>query len=111
MTSEVPSAFQDAFPERPGAFVEVFGYRFHAPFRCLCCGTVISQQQFMFSTICGSCDRPRASAPPEHGRGHYHDDPSWGTPFREGLRPLTALALGAEWVGGQTAPASQDEPQ
>ncbi|KKK77662.1 hypothetical protein LCGC14_2851330 [marine sediment metagenome] len=30
--------------------------KFYEPFKCFCCGKIISKKQFCFSTLCGYCD-------------------------------------------------------
>ncbi len=32
------------------------GYRFRAPFQCICCGKKVSAQQFAYGRACGLCD-------------------------------------------------------
>ena len=39
--------------------VDFKGWRFLAPFRCVCCGVVISVQQFCFGRSYGPCDMGR----------------------------------------------------
>jgi hypothetical protein len=37
-------------------YVDFKGWRFRAPFRCLCCGQVVSIEQFCYGRYCGICD-------------------------------------------------------
>ncbi len=37
-------------------WVDYGGYRFHKPFRCMCCGKEICARQFAYGRSCGSCD-------------------------------------------------------
>ncbi len=38
------------------AWVDFKGWRFRAPWRCMCCGKAISLRQFCFGRCCGPCD-------------------------------------------------------
>lgn len=40
----------------PDVYVDFKGWRFRAPFRCMCCGRMISLRQFCFGRACGGCD-------------------------------------------------------
>ena len=35
------------------------GKKFYYPYKCLCCGKIISKEQFCFGTLCGYCDLGR----------------------------------------------------
>lgn len=48
-------------------FVEFKGWRFFAPFRCMCCGVWISISQFCFGRACGACDCGRCQHPSHRG--------------------------------------------
>lgn len=37
-------------------YVDFKGWRFRAPFRCLCCGSMVSLRQFCFGRCCAPCD-------------------------------------------------------
>lgn len=37
-------------------FVDYKGWRFRPPYRCMCCGVMISIRQFCFGRACGPCD-------------------------------------------------------
>jgi hypothetical protein len=37
-------------------YVDYKGRRYFAPYRCFCCGKEISRDQFIFSTLCPTCD-------------------------------------------------------
>lgn len=41
--------------------------KFYEPFKCFCCGEIISKQQFCFSTLCPYCDLGRC----QRGIGKY----------------------------------------
>jgi hypothetical protein len=47
-------------------FVDFKGWRFRAPFRCLCCGIVISVRQFCFGRDCATCDIGNCRHPNSH---------------------------------------------
>lgn len=40
-------------------FVDFKGWRFRAPFRCMCCGAMVSIRQFCFGRSCAPCDTGR----------------------------------------------------
>lgn len=50
-------------------FVDFKGWRFRAPWRCMCCGMIISLQQFCFGRSCGGCDLGRCNH--EKGSAYY----------------------------------------
>ncbi len=37
-------------------FVVFKGKKFYAPFKCLCCGIDVSEEQFCFGRVCAYCD-------------------------------------------------------
>jgi hypothetical protein len=37
-------------------YIDYNGRRYSPPYRCFCCGAVISRQQFVFSRTCPVCD-------------------------------------------------------
>ena len=43
-------------PDPEDSYVEFRSYRFHSPFRCICCGKVVCARQFAFGRACGLCD-------------------------------------------------------
>ena len=43
-------------PAADSDFVDFKGWRFRPPFRCMCCGVIVSLRQFCFGRTCGSCD-------------------------------------------------------
>lgn len=44
-------------------YVDFKGWRFTAPFRCLCCGKMIGIRQFCFGRSCPACDVGRCRHP------------------------------------------------
>ena len=46
----------DHRPDPPSSWVEFNGYRFHPPFKCMCCGKEICARQFAYGRACGICD-------------------------------------------------------
>jgi hypothetical protein len=50
----------------PDVFVDFKGWRFRPPFRCMCCGTMISLEQFCFGRACALCDTGRCNHPKTH---------------------------------------------
>lgn len=42
-------------PDNP-IWVDFRGKRYYAPFRCLCCGVKVSDEQFCYGRTCGYCD-------------------------------------------------------
>lgn len=46
-------------------YVDFKGWRFRAPFRCMCCGRIIDIQQFCYGRYCGICDMGKC----EHKNG------------------------------------------
>ncbi len=43
-------------PEHRDKYVDFKGWRMRAPWRCMCCGKMISLKQFCFGRACGACD-------------------------------------------------------
>ncbi len=39
-----------------GKFVVFKGKKFYFPYQCLCCGKIISEEQFCFGRCCAYCD-------------------------------------------------------
>jgi len=48
-------AEQNWNPEDDQNFVDFKGWRFKPPYRCLCCGVIVTLQQFCVGRTCGSC--------------------------------------------------------
>lgn len=44
--------------------------KFYEPFKCFCCGKIISKQQFRFSTLCPYCDLGRCWSLNGYEKGH-----------------------------------------
>lgn len=55
------------------------GYTFRPPYQCMCCGTGISTQQFMFSMICGRCDGGCTKTSPQRPLPDHELPPWWPT--------------------------------
>jgi hypothetical protein len=49
--------------DEKGTFVDFKGWRFTAPFRCICCGRKIDVRQFCFGRSCGICDTGKCVHP------------------------------------------------
>jgi hypothetical protein len=54
-------------------FVDFRGHRYTPPFRCLCCGSPVSLEQFCWGRMCaycdvGACQTGVLTFEPEHGR-------------------------------------------
>lgn len=57
-----PNALSDFIEEcnraetDPTVFVDFQSRRYRPPFRCLCCGRLVSLAQFCYGRLCGPCD-------------------------------------------------------
>lgn len=65
-------------PDPPDCWVDFRGYRFHPPFRCMCCGKEICARQFAFGRCCGACDIGACQTNNiAFRKSAVHDHPSW----------------------------------
>lgn len=46
--------------------------KFYEPFKCFCCGKIISRRQFCFSALCGYCDLGRCQRDGFHYEGGHN---------------------------------------
>jgi hypothetical protein len=74
------------------AWVEWEGWRFTAPFRCMCCGVETSAEQFAYGRSCGTCDTGIC----QRDTTYMHDRPAWAIGFQD---RETAIRRFAETVG------------
>lgn len=56
---------------KTGKFVVFKGKKFYSPYKCLCCGIEVSEEQFCFGRMCGYCDCGRCGG---HKEGHGRKD-------------------------------------
>lgn len=69
------------------------GYRFPAPFRCMCCGVETSPEQWAYGRTCGPCDTGIC----QRDLRYAHDRPPWSVGNRSRAE---AIRRYAEAVGG-----------
>lgn len=61
-------------------YVDFNGKRFYPPFKCLCCGKVITIEQFCYGRLCDYCDTGKCMVGKSHmykmghGRKDIFDD-------------------------------------
>ena len=55
-------------------FVVFKGKKFYSPYKCLCCGKEISEQQFCFGRCCPYCDLGRCQKTGSYEKGHGRKD-------------------------------------
>lgn len=54
---------------KTGKFVIFKGKKFYSPYKCLCCGKEVSEEQFCFGRLCAYCDCGSCGSYEEgHGR-------------------------------------------
>jgi len=84
-------------PDSPDCWVDFRGYRFHPPFRCMCCGEEICARQFAFGRCCGACD---VGACQTNNRAYrkeaVHDHPNWWSYDAQESFQKFVQAVGAE---------------
>jgi len=51
------------------------GWKFTAPFFCMCCGMSICHVQWAFGRYCGICDTGKCNHPYNHGHHHIYAGP------------------------------------
>ena len=65
-------------PDSSDCWVEFRGYRFHPPFKCMCCGKEICARQFAFGRCCGVCDTGACQSGNRAFQPQFaHPLPSW----------------------------------
>ena len=55
-------------------FVVFRGKKFYSPFKCLCCGKEISEEQFCYGRLCAYCDVGNCCRFGTYERGHGRKD-------------------------------------
>jgi len=87
-------------PDPEDSYVDFEGYRYHPPFRCMCCGKEICARQFAFGRCCRPCD---TGACQTHHRNFQisvaHEHPEWWS-----LDALEYRRKFAEVVGAGPSP-------
>jgi len=84
-------------PDQQDTWVDYEGWRFHPPFKCMCCGKEICARQFAYGRCCGSCDigacNPKNMA---YRVSAVHPYPAWYAPSLKRNEQINefAIALG-----------------
>ncbi len=55
-------------------FVVFKGKKFYPPYKCLCCGKEISEEQFCYGRCCAYCDLGRCQSNGGYEKGHGRKD-------------------------------------
>lgn len=92
-------------PDPPDCWVDFRGYRFHPPFKCMCCGKEICARQFAFGRCCGPCDMGACQTNNRaFPKSAVHDHPSWwGYDGNESFRQFV------QTVGAQLSPDKEEK--
>ncbi|KKM69718.1 hypothetical protein LCGC14_1448090 [marine sediment metagenome] len=98
-------------PDNPEWHMDFRGWRFTAPWLCICCGKEICARQWSFGRACGPCDT--GSCQSWHERftpARSHEHPAWygqveGSFQNAGQAGVDAFA---EHVGATRAPRTEE---
>ena len=104
-------------PDNDEAYVDYEGYRFHKPFRCMCCGKKICALQFAFCRCCAACDMGACDSKNKAFKmSAVHPHPTWYAPIlkrdeqiREFAIAVNASQMQVNKMENKTMPKQDDK--
>ena len=89
-------------PDTDDTWVDYEGYRFHKPFRCMCCGKEICARQFAYGRACAACDMGACQSNNRaFSLSAVHEQPAWVVYDREATIRKFAEVTNAQKLGGK----------